>query len=553
MKLFWILLRASRGMAVLAVLAGAVSGACGAGLLAVVNGAVTGDGGWPERSLLWAFVLLLLATPLSRLLSDYLLVQLSQKAVYDMRMTLAHRILSTPLRRLEELGPHRLLVTLTDDITSVAVALGDLPTLFVNLTLLAGSIVYLGWLSPRLLLAFVLVMALGIGVYRIAVRVGMRRFRAVREAQDELFFHFRSLTDAAKELKLHDRRRSAFLRLLASSAESLRRLNVGARMAFSAAGNWGATLFFVLIGVLLFVLPRLGRVEAAQTTAVVLVVLYVRLPLQILLNALPQLGRGRIAVEKIEQLGLALLAEPPEVALGAAAGPDPRWRSLDLAGVSHSYRRDGEEREFRLGPLDVTLRPAEIVFLVGGNGSGKTTFAKLLTGLYLPESGAVRLDGVTVTADTLNHYRSHFAAVFSDFFLFDRLLGLEMPELDQQARRYLAELRLDRKVGVQGGVLSTVDLSHGQRKRLALLTAYLEDRPIYVFDEWAADQDPQFKEIFYLQLLPELKRRGKAVLAITHDDRYFDVADRILKLEDGRLVAGGAVPAGAGRLAATRA
>ena len=137
----------------------------------------------------------------------------------------------------------------------------------------------------------------------------------------------------------------------------------------------------------------------------------------------------------------------------------------------------------------------------------------------------------------LDHFRQHFTAVFSEFYLFGRLLGIEGQAVDQQARVYLKELRLAHKVVIEGGRLSTTDLSRGQRKRLALLTAYLEDRPLYVFDEWAADQDPQFKEIFYHQLLPELKARGKAVLVISHDDRYFGVADRILRLEDGQLVA----------------
>jgi putative ATP-binding cassette transporter len=96
---------------------------------------------------------------------------------------------------------------------------------------------------------------------------------------------------------------------------------------------------------------------------------------------------------------------------------------------------------------------------------------------------------------------------------------------------------------VREGAFSTLALSQGQRKRLALLTAYLEDRPIYLFDEWAADQDPQFKEIFYHHLLPELRARNKTVLVITHDDRYYDVADRLIKLDYGKLVYDGR-PAG---------
>jgi putative ATP-binding cassette transporter len=215
----------------------------------------------------------------------------------------------------------------------------------------------------------------------------------------------------------------------------------------------------------------------------------------------------------------------------------PAFHSIELVGAAHAYEREGEEKSFTLGPMDLALRPGELVFMVGGNGSGKTTFAKLLTGLYTPESGEILLNGKPVDDLMREHYRQHFAVTFSEFYLFERLLGLDHIGLDERARVYLSELQLAHKVTVQNGQLSTTELSRGQRKRLALLTAYLEDRPIYVFDEWAADQDPQFKEIFYHHLLPELKARGKTALVISHDDRYFGVADRILKLEDGQLVA----------------
>jgi putative ATP-binding cassette transporter len=148
-------------------------------------------------------------------------------------------------------------------------------------------------------------------------------------------------------------------------------------------------------------------------------------------------------------------------------------------------------------------------------------------------------------------YRQLFSVVFTDFYLFDKLLGLEQQEIDSRAFDYLRMLQLDHKVQVEDGTLSTLDLSQGQRKRLALLTAFLEDRPVYLFDEWAADQDPQYKEVFYLKLLPELKARGKTVLVISHDDRYYHLGDRIVKLENGQLISDTPAmpaPAAAGRL-----
>ena len=192
-----------------------------------------------------------------------------------------------------------------------------------------------------------------------------------------------------------------------------------------------------------------------------------------------------------------------------------------------------------LGPLDLTLQANELLFVVGGNGSGKTTLAKMLTGLYAPESGEVRLDGEPVAEAARDRYRQLFSAVFTNFHLFDELVGLNGhgETIWPRAQKYLELLRIDDKVTVDAaGRLSTTRLSHGQRKRLALLVAYLEDRPICVFDEWAAGQDPAFQKVFYLDLLPELKRAGKTVVVVTHDDRYFHVADRIVKLELGQVV-----------------
>ncbi|MGH7968533.1 MAG: cyclic peptide export ABC transporter, partial [Limisphaerales bacterium] len=212
------------------------------------------------------------------------------------------------------------------------------------------------------------------------------------------------------------------------------------------------------------------------------------------------------------------------------------FERLDLKSVLHSYHVEQDDTQFVLGPVSLTFRPGELVFLVGGNGSGKSTLAKIIAGLYIPEAGEMRLDGKLVTDANRDEYRQLFSAVFSDFYLFEHLLGLERPDLDAQARGYLEQLHLNHKVRIRNGALSTTSVSQGQRKRLALLTAYLEDRPFYLFDEWAADQDPHFKSVFYTQLLPELKARGKTVLVISHDDRYFHVADRILKLDYGKLV-----------------
>src|SRR5262249_40043597 len=158
-------------------------------------------------------------------------------------------------------------------------------------------------------------------------------------------------------------------------------------------------------------------------------------------------------------------------------------------------------------------------------------------GLYPPASGAVRLNGQPVGDGDRARYRELFSTVFADGYLFEHLPGGGGVRSDDSARVYLHRLELGRKVRVDGGRFSTTELSPGQRKRLALVTSYLDDRPVYVFDEWAADQDPRFKQVFYTRLLPELKARGKAVVVISHDDRYFQVADRVVRLDEGTLAA----------------
>jgi putative ATP-binding cassette transporter len=535
MRLFRFLLRLAPGTVALAVLCGLLSGACSAALLGLVGASLAG-GRLSADTLVAAFVALCVVTPLTRFAADYLLSRLGQGCVYDLRMSLSRRILGAPLRHLEEIGAPRMLATLTEDIAVIINALLYIPLLCINVAIVAGCVVYLGWLSPVLLALVLGFMLVGAVTYQIPIMAGTRMQRLAREGADSLYGHFRALTSGTKELKLDHRRREAFLNeVLGPTASSMRRLSVRAMAYFIAAGSWGQVLFFTFTGCVLIVLPRFAVLGPEVTAAGVVAVLYMMNPLDSLMNSLSTLNRANVALAKVESLGLSLDARDTVPGATPHAPDVQRWRSLQLVGVTHAYHRERENDDFTLGPIDISLSPGEIIFVVGGNGSGKTTLLKLLTGLYAPESGEIRLDGRPVTAENVEQYRQHFSVVFSDFYLFESLLGADGPDVDERAREYLSQLHLSHKVSVEGGVLSTTELSQGQRKRLALLAAYLEDRPVYVFDEWAADQDPLFKDVFYRRLLPELRARGKTLVVITHDDKYYDEADRVVKLESGRV------------------
>jgi len=534
MKLLSVLLGYSRRTVILAFTAGIIGGACNAALIAVIHSVLTGGSASPSY-LLWVFLGLWIILPVTRITAQVTLSHLVQTAIFDLRMHLSRQILAAPLRQLEEIGQHRLLATLNDDVMSVSNALVSIPVVCMHGTILLASLIYMGWLSWPVLVGVVIFMTAGVFAYQFAIRKSQRYLRLAREDHDALYRHFRALAEGNKELKLHRNRRQSFVeRVLESTARSYQRHSVTGSGINTAASGMGQLLFFLLIGLLIFAVPALTNTSTQVLTGYTLLIMYMMGPLEIIAFTLPTVFRANIALQKVESLGLSLSANTKEKV--APSQPEgPAWKTLELRDITHTYSREGENSRFTLGPIDLTLTPGQLVFITGGNGSGKTTLAKLLTGLYQPEAGELRLNGEPITDENRDSYRQHFTGVFSDFFLFDSLLGLEAPKLDEKAREYLVRLQLSHKLDVKEGVLSTTQLSQGQRKRLALLTAYLEDRSIYLFDEWAADQDPMFKQTFYYSLLPELKARGKTVIVISHDDRYYHVADRVIKLEDGKL------------------
>ena len=536
MKLIRFLSRYSGRLLALALLSGIACGASSTGLLILINQAMRNDQA-DTATLVRGFIILGLVMCLTRIASESILARLGQGALFDLRLQLSRQILAVPLRRLEELGGPRLLATLTDDVPNITGIVANIPVLCINLAVVIGCLVYLAWLSWVMLLGFLIIMALGVASYQLPIVKALRYLRQSREDGDKLYKHFRALLDGAKELKLNRKRREAFISdEMEPAAASFRQNNVVAMTIYATAASWGQLLVFIVIGLVLFALPSLKSLDLPVLTGYTLALLFMTTPLQTLMNTAPTLGRANIALKKVEELGLTLQSHSHEESMQSKAEPDSSWHSIELAGIAHTYHREGDDRDFILGPINMVASRGEILFLAGGNGSGKTTLAKLFAGLYSPEEGEIRLDGQLITDENRDYYRQHFSAVFSDFFLFDTMLGIDHPELDDCAREFLIQLKLDHKVDVKDGRLSTTDLSQGQRKRLALLTAFLEDRYIYVFDEWAADQDPLFKEIFYYRILPDLKARGKMVLVISHDDRYYHMGDRIIKLEYGKAV-----------------
>ncbi|MEN9228082.1 MAG: cyclic peptide export ABC transporter [Gloeomargarita sp. HHBFW_bins_205] len=529
MKLLLFLLQGSWWLVLLAVSTGFLSGGASAGLLALISRALV-EGVTPLVILL--FIGLAVLALSTSVVSQVMLIGLSQRAVLDLRLHLSRQMLRAELSHLEQLGTPRLLATLTEDVQAVAQAVFAIPFLCIDAAIVLGSLVYITWLSWQVFFLVLILTTIAIASCQFLTHLGSQYLAKAREKQDDLFQDFQGLTGGIKELKLNDCKQQFFVQhYLTAHAQAFRRYTTIGLTYFASTSSLGKFIFFFAIGFVLFSLPKWLTLNPQTLSGYVLVFTYLMLPMEHLISNLPTFSRAGVALEKITALGLSLQDVGESQTLDRPVRR--HWQQLTLQNVVHQYPSPTDDKAFRVGPVNLTFYPGEIVMIIGGNGSGKSTLAKLITGLYTPQSGQIIFDGVPVDAHNRYWYRQHFAVVFSDFYLFDSLLGInDDPTLAQQL---LQKLQLDHKVRIENGRFSTIALSQGQRKRLALLVAYLEDRPIYLFDEWAADQDPRFKDFFYREFLPQLRTEGKTVLVISHDERYFACADRLIKLDYGQV------------------
>ncbi|MEO6919214.1 MAG: cyclic peptide export ABC transporter [Collimonas sp.] len=546
MRLILALLKRSRGALAIALTACVLNGIASVLLVATLNRALS-DSAAADSTMALRFGLCAVIALVTRIITGVLFARLSQDTMAQLREHVAKRVAAAELSDVERIGAAPVQSVLTDDATNVSMLFFALPNIVMHGSIVFGCLGYLAWLSwPVCLLALTAIVVGSIG-YHSGDKRAIASLEAAGRSQDKLFGYLGALFTGAKELKLHQARARQFLDgQLGAAIGEVRDHRRRAFSSYAVGVGWIVFLFYVFLGAATF-WPTLGvRADPAAASGYIVVFLFMLLPLDGLLNNVPTLNAARVSLDRIEKVmeefgSLPVVHSSLVQPLSESASHEP-FKTLTLRNVTHSYFHERDERMFRVGPIDLTFKPGELVFLVGGNGSGKTTLAKVLTGLYEPEEGVIEVDGKAITSAGRAAYRERFTAVFNDFHLFDALLGIIDPndasraQADARANALVAKLALDHKVQVVDGAFSTRALSTGQRKRLALVVAYLEDRPFYLFDEWAADQDPAFKAVFYEQLLPELCARGKTVLVITHDDRYFPLADRVLKLDNGSII-----------------
>jgi putative ATP-binding cassette transporter len=411
----------------------------------------------------------------------------------------------------------------------------------IALAITLGCLAYLALLSPPLFALLALALALGAGLQALAQSRGVAGFWKARDHEEVLHKAYRAISEGSKELRMHRARRGRiFDGQIGGTVDAIRRINGRAINTYVLATAFGSALFFLLIALILG-WAALRSTEPAVLSGFVLVLLFLKGPMDQIAGALPNLGRAKVALQRIADLSARFASPEPHLHLDSPPGDVRLEQGLELRGVRYAFEAPEGGQAFEIGPIDLKLGKGELVFVVGDNGSGKTTLIKLLLGLYAPQQGEILHDGRSVTAVNRDDYRQLFTTVFSDFYLFEDLVAGgeegQASALPEAALPYLQRLEIAHKVSVRDGSFSTIDLSTGQRKRLALVHAYLEGRPVLVFDEWAADQDPSFRHLFYTELLPELRAKGHLLVVISHDDRYFHLADRVVRMHAGRIVA----------------
>ena len=529
------LLRPFLVLMVIATIIGIIGGLATAWLLSAINDGLHGDEGVTWQ-LLARFAALCAISVGGTAIAGAVNSVVGQKIIAALRKDISARILRAPIASLERQRSHRLMSVLTNDVDTVSAFTFNFSGYAIALAVTIGSFAYLLSLSVVVFLMAIVSLAVGILINIISRRVWIRDYEGVRVAQDELHKQYRAVIEGAKELKISRPRRSRVHgMLLSGAADSIAALKSRAMRLYWIADGAGSGVFFVVIGLLIAGRNMLG-IDATVITGAVIVLLYVKGPVEQIASALPVFDQARIAFGRIAALSAEFAQHEPNIdmAYPSSVSPSaPAIRSIELRGVSYAFSASSAG-SFTLGPIDLTIHAGEMLFIVGENGSGKTTLIKLLLGLYTPQEGTILLDGEAVMPESRDDYRQLFSTIFSDYYLFDDLAYGAPPE---EAAPYLARLGIAHKVSIDGDRFSTTDLSTGQRKRLALVQAWLERRPVIVTDEWAADQDPDFRRVFYEELLPEMKRQGRTLIVVSHDDRYFHVADRVIHMANGQIVA----------------
>ncbi|MEP5613496.1 MAG: cyclic peptide export ABC transporter [Cyclobacteriaceae bacterium] len=470
------------------------------------------------------------------ILASYAVSRLMQRIIHQLRVDMSRKIIQAPYEEIEN-NQAKLLPILTGDIDKIAQYISTLPAVTTGLATVIGILGYMVWYSPLLSLATIFLFFLIFVLTKVALPLIRKHSYGARSHLNNLFVHFEGLVLGIKELTLNRKFSKSFVDDHIIPTSKLQMRYYLKESVVGSVFNKSTDLVLLLgMGALIVIIFQTGFVTLEFFGKYLTLVLFTIAPLSSATGFLRSLKHIEVAFNHIEKVGITLEPSFPHEEEIRNESWNDSMPLIKFEGLEHSYYHADEDEHFKLGPLNFEVKKGESIFLVGGNGSGKTTLAKLILGLYKPKGGQTLYKGIPTTTENLSYYRSRFSAVFTDSYVFQELDHISPELLEEQGSRLIDMLELSKKVKIKDKSFNTKRLSDGQKKRLSLISSILEDKEIYLFDEWAANQDPYFKEIFYNKIVSYLQEKGKTLIVITHDDRYFHLADSVLKLQDGKLV-----------------
>ena len=458
-----------------------------------------------------------------------------ERIIHQLRVDMSRKIIQAPYEEIER-NQSNLIPILTADIDRVATQIRTLPAVTTGLATVIGILSYMVWYSPLLSLSTIILFVLIAIITKIVLPLIRKYAHGTRSHLNNLFAHFEGLIFGIKELTLNKDFSKSFINdHIVPTSKKQMRYYLKENIVASIYNRSTDLILLFGMGALVVIIFKTGFVTLQFFGDYLTLVLFTLAPLASATAFLRNLKNIEVSFNHIQQVGISF--EPSFEYDEEIENPNwtPKDPLIELKQVQHTYYHADEDEHFQLGPIDLSIFKGKSIFIVGGNGSGKTTLAKIILRLYRNKSGIIEYRGIPVQDENLSFYRSRFSAVFTDSYVFKELDHIDHDLLEEKGQDLIDMLELSKKVKIVNRGFSTKNLSEGQKKRLSLITAILENKEVYLFDEWAANQDPYFKEIFYSKIIPFLKEKGKTLIVITHDDRYFHLADSLLKLRDGKL------------------
>lgn len=458
----------------------------------------------------------------------------SQRLIHRFVLRMMKRILTTDMLSFEKIGASVLLNSVARDAQTVATCIPLLISATSSLFVSAFLILYTAIMS---ITAFSVLLVSTIIVLIATTRTLKRSHKKMTEAY-KIELKMRALLESIlhgyQEVKVNRKRSSELTRDLVQTSRETVLARTSALITIVQQFTFLQASFYVLIGLMIFVVPIISADFSEDVIIVATTTLFLAGALASTINCFPAIMTANASAGQLLAINDTLgQSKDDNVSLQSE---EMRATKIELKDVYFSYRSDKkiDHKSFSIGPISYTFSKGKIYFVKGANGSGKTTLIKLLLGLYIPDAGTISINDIPVTTKNRGSYRESFSVVFSNFYLFKKLYGIDAQQ--ETIDELIKYLELDAKVSVDEKLFSELNLSTGQKKRIALVVALLEGNDFIVLDEWAADQDPVFRKKFYTVILPRLKAEGKAIIALTHDDGYFDAADHIINLDEGRVV-----------------